>query len=429
MSEPGDAVPSPPLRRGRGTRRPMGTRTGSTERPPASPSLPPDILRDVLARCDHETLVRCAASSRLLCRCMLDDPAFLRRCAAVAADSSAPSLLLGFFHGPIGFYVPGGSMTRFVEAPGPLAAIPRAPVRSFLSDNADLLRRFDEPVACRGGLVVLRRRMGKTEHRTGGELCVCDPMTGRGRLLPLPAMDYTWLALLTGDDDAGPFQLLAVALPCGLMEWRWGQVRTQLFSSTEPFPAMPAGEWGPVRGVALPFDAPRFSTYEAPLVINGVAHFLTEGKCGVLTVRAGEGRAGLIKAPAECARPGTTSSNPVILARTADRRLSMVVVEELVITLFVLSSPQPGSWERRAAVVREGILAPPKWIRLDSFGERSGTVAMCADDEAGRRYFLLKLETMEVAAMPPEKRYRYFSWPMYLYETDLPSLAAALADQ
>ncbi|KAL6642420.1 hypothetical protein ACP70R_020601 [Stipagrostis hirtigluma subsp. patula] len=133
------------------------------------PALPPDLLREVLARCDHETLVRCAVSSRLLCRCMLDDPAFLRRRART------PSLFLGVFHGP------RGAGTRFVEAPAP-AVIPREPIRSFVSENADLLTSFEEPMACHGGLVVLRR--GRQAHNNTVELCVCDPMTGRRRVTP-----------------------------------------------------------------------------------------------------------------------------------------------------------------------------------------------------------------------------------------------------
>jgi hypothetical protein len=82
-----------------------------------SPSLPCDLLREVLAHCDHDTLVRCAASSRLLCRCMMDDPAILSRRGA-CTGGFAPSLFLGVFDSR------RAMGTRFVESQTP-AVVPR----------------------------------------------------------------------------------------------------------------------------------------------------------------------------------------------------------------------------------------------------------------------------------------------------------------
>nr|TKW25088.1 hypothetical protein SEVIR_3G093700v2 [Setaria viridis] len=263
-------------------------------------------------------------NSKLLCRCMLelDDPAFLCRRAA----GFAPSLLLGVFDSP------RATGTRFVESPAP-TVIPREPIRSFLSDNADLLRCFEEPVACHGGLLVLRRYRCSTE-RGAVDLCACNPMTGHRCFLPSPEVYASAAAILIGENAAGngsPFQLLAV----DQVYENWGHtmvyhVRSQLFSSPGPFPATsPGGTWGPVSRIAP-------------------------------------------GGPANSFMPGEFS---------VERSLS---------------------WERRAVVVREGILAPPRWMRLDCFGERSGTVVICMGCQPGR--LLLNLETKEVMHMSPEPK-------------------------
>ncbi|KAL6641711.1 hypothetical protein ACP70R_019892 [Stipagrostis hirtigluma subsp. patula] len=337
---------------------------GSMQRPrPPSPALPDDLLRKVLALCDHETLVRCAAGSRLLCRCMLDDPAFLRR---RRAQGYAPSLLLGIFHHASDG---AGPRVRFAEAPTP-AVIPRAPIGSFVSGNADLLTSFDEPLACRGGLVLLRR--GKmTRYRTV-ELCVCEPMTGRRRFLPPPDPHDQSIAILTAQDAGGRFELLAAGLRVFTSHQH---ITSQLFTSPGPFPYM---------------------------------------KHDVLALHADDGRAELINGP------DAVRSDIVLLATTADgRRLSLLVVDERLISMLVLLK-ESGNWERHATVVRDGILAPPRWIRLDFFGQRSGTVFIGTDDLPGR--LLLNLETKEVAHMPAEQ----LPWRCCLYEMDLLSLATAL---
>ncbi|KAL6642421.1 hypothetical protein ACP70R_020602 [Stipagrostis hirtigluma subsp. patula] len=410
MSTLGKAGPSPPRRRGR-RRRAIGMETGSRKRPSSSPALPPDLMREVLSRCDHETLVRCAVSSRLLCRCMLDDPAFLRS----RASGFAPSLFLGLFHHR------RDAGTRFVEAPT-LEVIRRAAIGSFLSDNADLLRRFDELVACRGGLVVLRRDT-LTSHNTV-ELCVCHPMTGRCCILPPPAPGVTGrtVAILTGEDagSSSPFQLLVVDVACGWWRGSWmTHLRTQLFSSPRPFPAiMPGGAWGPIRRAAPPQTGLLSTPGDTPVVINRVAHWLHTSlepyEHNVVALHVDEGRTELIRGPRDL-----TQTWKVLLASTADRRLSVVAVEELVISVSVLSEEESQSWERHTVIVREGILAYPT-IWLDCFGEKSGMVVICEHYVPWR--LVLNLETKEVTHMPAEE----LPWRCYVFEMDVPSLAAAL---
>ncbi|KAL6641709.1 hypothetical protein ACP70R_019890 [Stipagrostis hirtigluma subsp. patula] len=413
MSALGNAGPSPPLRQGR-RRRPIGSGTGSMQRPPASPSLPPDLLREVLARCDHETLVRCAASSRHLCRCMLDDPAFPRR----RGEGFAPSLLLGFFHGS------PDAGTRFVEAPAP-AVVPRELIRSFLSHNEGFLRSFKEPVACHGGLVVLR------QGRSTGELCVCDPMTGRRRFLPRPEAGRS-IAILTGEEagSSSPFQLLAVDQVCGWWRQKWVHyIRSQLFSSQEPFPAiMPGGAWGPIRRAESPDSTDGYIPQDIPVVVNRVAHWMScspsvRHQHDVFALDADTGHTELIKGPREIAHLRIQSID-VSLGSTADRRLCLVVADELMISMFTLSQEESRSWERRAAVAREGILAPPRWMGVDSFGGSSGTAVIRMNYEAAGR-LVLNLETKEVVELPGEEEGGP-SRQCFVYETDLPTLAAAL---
>jgi hypothetical protein len=388
----------------------------------ASPSLPCDLLSEVLARCDHETLVRCAASSRLLCRCMLDDPAILRRRGACNGAAFAPSLLLGAFYNTTSRGAAAG--TRFVEAPAP-DVVPRGAIRSFVSDYADLLGRFDKPVACRsaGGLVVLLRR-------DAAELCVCNPMTGQICFLAPSEVHASSAAILIGDDAAwsgSAFQLLAVDMVCDDLGYN---IRSQLFSSAGSFPAiMPAGAWGPVRRVLDEDGRCCFSAaQDPPVVINRVAHWLDNWSaaydCRIFALDVDEGCAGRIEVPWKLRQ----AARALLLASTPDRRLSILVPEEVVISMFVLSpgDSSPGesmTWERRVVAVREGILAPPRRMHLFSFGERSGTVVIAMACLEGK--LLLNLETKEVTHMSPEPEESPFS-PCQLYEMDLPSLTAAL---
>ncbi|KAK3136386.1 hypothetical protein QOZ80_5BG0433200 [Eleusine coracana subsp. coracana] len=405
MSSITNAKLTPPLHPG-SQLHPDGKGRGSTMQP--SPSLPLDILRVVMARCNHETLVRCAASSRLLCRCMLEDPSFLRH-----ADMRgfAPSLFLGLFNSP------QRNGTCFIEAPEP-AIIPRDPIGAFLLDNARLLNSFNEPGTCSDGLVVLqrgRRMLGKTI-----ELCVCNPLTRHHCFLPAPEVYDQSLALLVGENASktSPFQMLAVDLSLTAPHAIF-----QIFSSLQPFPVIaPGSAWGPVHRVAIPrVNLLSLEPMDTPVVINRVAHWLSRSSFAayvVLTLHIDAGYTKQIKGP----RSWVCSDNKprsVVLASTADRRLSLVKLENYLVSMWVLSKYNPNIWERIVAVdVRPVILASPYWIRLDWVGGKSGTVIMCM---AGPGRVVLNLETKEVAPMPDAE------WPGYLYEMDLPSLIKALA--
>uniref|UniRef100_K3ZEY7 DUF7595 domain-containing protein n=1 Tax=Setaria italica TaxID=4555 RepID=K3ZEY7_SETIT len=330
----------------------------------------------------------------------LDDPAFLCRRAA----GFAPSLLLGVFDSP------RATGTRFVESPAP-TVIPREPIRSFLSDNADLLRCFEEPVACHGGLLVLRRYRCSTE-RGAVDLCACNPMTGHRCFLPSPEVYASAAAILIGENAAGngsPFQLLAVDQDL----------------SRRPRRAAHGGPSAELLPAALPIAS---CLESSPLVINRVAYWMNTSSLAcpgynAFALDVDGGCAELIKGPRELEGP-RDGPNDVLLALTPDRRLSFVVLEELVISMFVLLSERSRSWERRAVVVREGILAPPHWMRLDCFGERSGTVVICMGCQPGR--LLLNLETKEVMHMSPEPKEESLEGRCHLYEMDLPLLTVAL---
>jgi hypothetical protein len=163
------------------------------------------------------------------------------------------------------------------------------------------------------------------------------------------------------------------------------------------------------------------------VVINRVAHWLDNWSaayyCRIFALDVDEGCAGRIELPWKL------RLRQALLASTPDRRLSILVAEELVISMFVLSpgDSSPGesmTWERRVVAVREGILAPPRRMHLYSFGERSGTVVIVTACLKGK--LLLNLETKEVMHMSPEPEEEELVWGCQLYETDLPSLTAAL---
>ncbi|TVU51485.1 hypothetical protein EJB05_02917, partial [Eragrostis curvula] len=257
-------------------------------------------------------------------------------------------------------------------------------------------------------------------------------MTGQHCLLPPPVYGAS-IVIVTGDDDTAgsssstfPFQLLAVGqtIDCrtGTAEY---VVNSQVFSSTKPFPALtPGGAWGALRSVPRPASGATFDHAKPPVVVNRVVHWL---KCDTLrtfhydvfALHVDDGSTELINGPSELVAQLGVPCNAVMLASTADRRLSTVVADEMEIFVLVLFG-ELGTWEHRASIVREGVLAPPRWLRLDWFGATSGTVAITMNFLRG--WILLNLETKEVVHMPTKEA---LPWPCCLYELDLQSVAAA----
>ncbi|CAM0150084.1 unnamed protein product [Urochloa decumbens] len=155
------------------------------------PALPPDLLSEILARVPQDVafLFRCA----LVCnrwRRLLADPAFLRRLLPESGRSS----LLGFF---VQRQRPSAVAWRrritalfknrspaFVPAPGSALGPRRRFLTSFLRGAVARLLDKAEPLAERGGLVLLRVFPRGAGGRKMFSFCVCSLLTGKLDVLP-----------------------------------------------------------------------------------------------------------------------------------------------------------------------------------------------------------------------------------------------------
>ncbi|CAO2164042.1 unnamed protein product [Urochloa humidicola] len=174
-----------------------GTDAGAAAAAQCVPSLPPDLLAEILARVPRDVafLFRCALVCKLWRR-LLADPAFLRR---LFPDASRSSSLLGFFVQRLrrprvtawrtvaSIFNSKSCVPVFVPAPGSALGPRRRFLTSFVSTAAAAsgLLGNAEPLAERGGLVLLRVF---PRAAAGGSkmfsLCVCSLMTGKFDVLP-----------------------------------------------------------------------------------------------------------------------------------------------------------------------------------------------------------------------------------------------------
>ncbi|OEL15736.1 hypothetical protein BAE44_0023246 [Dichanthelium oligosanthes] len=358
------------------------------------PDLPLEILLDIFARADPVTVVRCAAASKLLRR-HIADPSF-HRSLRNHADGFVPALLVGMF-----FYR-ADEMRHFVSLP-PSAnlALSLAPANG--GDDSFDLYSF-RPVASRAGIVVLSR--DRISPQRDLWLCVGSPVTGRYAFLPPAAViSVCSHVLLAGDDGEGatrPFFRLLVLDPA---------FRTQTFSSR-------TGEWGPVTEPFAHLDLPYGSEIArcSTVVLRGVAHWLYEYHdvnrpsphgYGVLAVSVAgtAGPATAVEIPPHCPRRRRREvPEDLLLARSAEGRLALLVAESLGIAMWtLLSDDGSASWARRVVVDRERILGSAKLhchplgcvgTELEWFAEASGTVLFQVN---GAGILLLNLHTGEIS--------------------------------
>ncbi|CAM0947830.1 unnamed protein product [Alopecurus aequalis] len=153
---------------------------------PASPAkiewtLPADLLLEIVARSDTRTLFRCAATSKLLRRDILDPP-FIHR---ATRGGILPGCILACLN----------THDNEADPPPPLSLVPpttTAAAVSFLDDILfpytsrfanDLLGEYI-PVMSRGGLVLLRRRRNVSDKLSN--LCVYNLITGHRTFLSNP---------------------------------------------------------------------------------------------------------------------------------------------------------------------------------------------------------------------------------------------------
>ncbi|CAL4919357.1 unnamed protein product [Urochloa decumbens] len=357
------------------------------QQPP--PTLPTDPLLEVIARSDDvTTVVRCAAVSKPLRRAILD-PGFRRRLGLRAAATGGfdPDLVTSVSYRVRVRLRADIDGTRFNH-------VVVHPAGGSVRFDANLLRSYN-PASSREALLVLRR---DHERRGFVELLVCNAVTGQST--PLPRMDLHLAssgrtradvycpALLSTGGGGSSFELLVMYGHSRMDPQHW---ETQIFSSE-------GAGWGAARRIHLPQDVQE-ATFTAPAVIERSVHWLCNSRgqqpMVILALHAEAAQATVIQLPQELlaslggsyamSRP----ENNLILAATAEgKRLSLVVAEKFVISVWTLlpdegSSSSISSCSREVVVKRREIGRELQFaaavdayqpIQFEVFGERSGTV-------------------------------------------------------
>ncbi|TVU44772.1 hypothetical protein EJB05_04243, partial [Eragrostis curvula] len=320
------------------------------------PSIPVDLLHEILAHLDTTTIVRCTAICKLIRRAVLD-PGFQHR-IALRADAKEAFLL--------------GVSYALLDSPysnSPVISVGQAPRQNPRFDSY-LLESF-KPVASRGGLVILRPRRAESFSRP--DLRVCNTLTGQTSSIPSPGtvhVEYP-LALFAVGDSGRSFKLLAADK----------YLRTQTFSTDD-------GQWGPVvkasrpRGIA---ELTPFHDLGDPVVLGGtVIHWMYTSRKEVVALDISTTNAKLIKLPHRWRAEwtGEHSNWAFRLVASADERLSLLVAEWDVISMWTLSETE---WTRQVVITKKAIGRvvgedPSYSVPLLGFGERTGAVILQMDN-------------------------------------------------
>ncbi|OEL33384.1 hypothetical protein BAE44_0005595 [Dichanthelium oligosanthes] len=165
----------------------------------------------------------------------------------------------------------------------------------------------------------------------------------------------------------------------------------------------PTWTWLRDRSVLCRRAAPRRRALALPVTRR---HRPSSQGYGVLAISvAGTGPATAVEIPRRCLRRRRSGvTKELLLARSAEGRLALLVAESLGIAMWTLSSDDgSSSWARRVVVDRERILGSAKLhchplgcvgTELEWFAEASGTVLFQVN---GAGIFLLNLHTGEIS--------------------------------
>ncbi|KAL6893547.1 hypothetical protein ACP4OV_007645 [Aristida adscensionis] len=422
-------------------------RTSATTSTPG-PTIPHEIVLEIVARSDFTAIVRSAASCRPLRRDIVR-PAFVRRVFHGPGGGGVPRRVLAFLHaydearvGP-----PPAALSLAHPATPAAAHFLDKNLAPFVSRDAaasgGLLGDY-EPLTSRNGLVVLRRRY-VCRRRRRRDLCVYNPMTGVRVFLPVPpdmdivrasgyGVSSTYVLLTAADGAGGSFLLLAADF-AGLKEHS-DRFLVQTFSPDDAG----GGKWGAVTAARHPRSAGcDLLPLSGAVVLGGLIHWLMQTfdfevygfEFHVLTYDVGTAAAGSVELPAE-ALPDNCVASSLHLAPSPDGRLSLLVADRLTVSVWLLAG---GGWSRHAMVDTAGMLAPslppewPQWwwragaIRLAaSSGARSGAILLRPftgwyDDlekESGEGLAVLDVEKEEMRVV--NRRNHTMNFP---YEVDL----------
>ncbi|KAK3146648.1 hypothetical protein QOZ80_3BG0269400 [Eleusine coracana subsp. coracana] len=401
--------------------------------------LPTDLLLEIIARTDAETIVRCAATSKPLRRDILR-PDFIRR-VCHEHEGVVPAFLLGFVHA----YDKANAVAR---PPAPFSLVhPETPAAASFSKKhilrplsrstgADLLRRY-EPLTSRHGLIALSRQHIRHDWRT--DICVYDPFTGVRKFFSGPPdINYysTLYVLLTAADGVGcSFLLLAMDYINVHMPYC---IKIQTVSSGTT-------EWEAAMTLAThpPLSASSFLKPCCDAVVLGTSiHCLMYGeRCSmILTYKLGTTTVRSIKLPTDRLPKGFQKFN-LHLASSPDGRLRLLVSDRLKVSVWLLL-PTGDGWERQCTLDMEAIvsslvpdlaqhlLSPDRMIEFVGSGVKSGAILLRPstmrrmEDSEEDRFVLLDLETMEMRRVIIKKN--HWNSSPFPYEVDLASRLAAM---
>lgn len=306
----------------------------------------------------------------------------------------------------------------------PLFATATPPVSVVANVTAELDGPYD-PVASRGGLIVLRR------EEYASRLCVCDPVVGRRYVLtPDGITDILHVIMPKDGDDGNDLAIKLLVADNGL--------RTQTYSSK-------VGAWGEITRTPACIPASYQQVRPYQVLLDGVAHWLyrerTTPTYTVLALDVGTGQAAWIVVPQECHRRRITSTadkpGELLLVSTSDGKLGLLVWERpIAVTMWAAAADtgsEPGrSWTRRVVIQWATILRSVKPLSRDPlacqhisfewFAEGSGTVVFQMS-EVG--IVLLNLRTLEVRHLKRSPLELPGSSPFCVYELHTAKLLLA----
>ncbi|KAM3278463.1 hypothetical protein ACQJBY_045996 [Aegilops geniculata] len=348
---------------------------GRTRTPPAPASaretLSIDLVLEIVARSDVKTIVRCAATDKILRRAILN-PAFRRRLAlqAAAGVEFDPALLVGVSY--LKYY--GDDSSDDTSTTHGVVRTVEPDRRRALRDAVSIHRhqRF-KPVAARGALFL------RWCDSLQVDMHVCNTLTGQVTELPLAAVpDVHHRVLLSVGDLGGSFEVLVAD----------ESMRFQIFSSKH-------GKWGAVReaSVTWPNGHPT-STCPRPAIIGRTVYWIIREDRWkhylALDVDAAEATVKELPSGFASRMLRCHYSEKHVLLASVRGQLSLLVTETLGISVWTLtSSRSAATWNRRLVIGASEMLRQAGFLHLRSdltrtpfdlegFGQTSGSLIMSA---------------------------------------------------
>ncbi|KAK3149897.1 hypothetical protein QOZ80_3AG0224400 [Eleusine coracana subsp. coracana] len=364
-------------------------------------TLPADLLLEIVARTDAETIVRCTATSKPHRRDIIR-PDFIRR-VCHEHGGVVPAFLLGFVHAYEANAMPQPPAHFSLAHPETSAAASFSKKHILRplsrSTGADLLRCY-VPLTSRHGLIAFCRRHIHHDWRT--DICVYNPFTGDRTFFSRPpdinhCSTHQYVLLTAADGIGCSFLLLAMDYINVHMPY---YVKIQTVSSG-------TAEWEAAMTMA---------THPPLSATSSLNHVAVPSSLGFQKFN-------------------------LHLASSPDGRLRLLVSNRLKVSVWLLL-PTGDEWERQCTIDTEAIvsslvpdlaqhlLLPDRMIEFVGSGVKSGAVLLRpstmtrVEDSEEDRFVLLDLETMEMRRVIIKKN--HWDSSSFRYEVDLASRLAAM---